>query len=181
MLGAVKPRASSFFVALLLRVLGLGTLLRMFPFNLGWKAWTALVPLILPASHASSQTKPITFHLKGLHSVAGSEPRIIFAEPGPSLLETSFTIPTRLTKVHRPHSHELLSRVRRGSGEDMVWVEDISIGPDLEDRLTLLNLAKMSYNAYLPHENKTTWYDLEHWTEVCQHNIHLVTRITRFP
>ena len=138
----------------------------MLLFDWSWSAWTSLGLLFSQPATTTTRPQPINFHLRAIHSVASSEPRIIFADPAPGLLETTFTIPTRQVTTYRPQSHELLSRIRRGSVDQMTWVEDSSIGPDVENRQTLLSLARMTYNAYLPDENKTDWYDLEHWKQV---------------
>ena len=47
------------------------------------------------------------------------------------------------------------------------WDDEEIEGPNVEDRQTLLMLAKMTYNAYVEPQDKD-WYDLgEGWPTVC--------------
>jgi len=47
------------------------------------------------------------------------------------------------------------------------WLEDEIIGPDVEKRETLLELAKMTNNAYVEPEDPA-WYELgSEWNVVC--------------
>lgn len=67
-------------------------------------------------------------------------------------------------KTYRPRSYEEFTHARWRSiqsqeSERIEWVEEEVLGPDVEDRETLLTLAKMTYNSYIDRKG-TTWYDL---------------------
>ena len=71
---------------------------------------------------------------------------------------------TRTLKTSRPVSHEAflrarsLSRFTRQSAK-LDWEEDEVVAPDVASRQTLLELAKMTNNAYLE-PGEAGWYDL---------------------
>ena len=84
----------------------------------------------------------------------------------------SWTIQARPTIVHRPRSQAGLQRARLRSlryseSEKVEWESVETFGPDIEDRQTLAQLARMTGNAYaLPGENN--WYEIEpKWNNVC--------------
>lgn len=57
----------------------------------------------------------------------------------------------------------------RGARSDFsIWDEDEIVGPDVNDRNTLLTLAKMTSNAYFNGPSEKGWYDLgQEWNNVC--------------
>jgi lipase ATG15 len=56
--------------------------------------------------------------------------------------------------------------MRHSQSEDIPWQEDEVPGPDVESRETLLELAKMTHNAYMD-PNDPAWYELDgNWTVV---------------
>jgi len=69
------------------------------------------------------------------------------------------------TTVYRPSSYETLEHARwrsihLGQSEPLRWIETQVLGPDVTDRHTLAQLARMAANAYqLPGENN--WYELD--------------------
>lgn len=69
------------------------------------------------------------------------------------------------TTVYRPSSHEALQHARwrsihEAQSEPVEWIETQVLGPDITDRHTLAQLARMAANAYqLPW--KDSWYELE--------------------
>jgi putative lipase involved disintegration of autophagic bodies len=55
----------------------------------------------------------------------------------------------------------------KAESERVQWEEDEVEGPDVEDRETLLTLAKMTYDAYIE-PTDDDWYDLGgDWLPVC--------------
>jgi lipase ATG15 len=94
--------------------------------------------------------------------------------PGGNLtayVSEEFTLHTKLTSIHRPHSFDAVKNARHRSmkfGQSILldWEEDEIAGPDTESRETLLEIAKMTSNAYLQPSDKG-WYSLgENWTTV---------------
>jgi lipase ATG15 len=75
------------------------------------------------------------------------------------------SVRTRATTVYRPRSLEALHHARHRSmnyaeSEKVEWVENVVDGPDVEDRHTLAQLARMSGNAYaLPGQGN--WYEVD--------------------
>ena len=64
--------------------------------------------------------------------------------------------------------------MRHAESQALQWDEEEIVGPDVESRETLLELAKMTNNAYVEPEDPY-WYDLEgKWSEVRRN----VVRIT---
>ena len=84
---------------------------------------------------------------------------------------TTYTIPTRRLSTFRPPSfsaHEAarIRSIRHAQSSDLPWREDELIGPDVEQRETLLELAKMTNNAYITPDD-AAWYELgEAWHDV---------------
>ncbi|KAH7889631.1 Lipase [Phlebopus sp. FC_14] len=69
------------------------------------------------------------------------------------------------TTVYRPKSYDAVEHARLSSlydarSEPVEWVETRMLGPDVTDRHTLTQLARMAANAYqLP--GRKNWYDLD--------------------
>ena len=89
-----------------------------------------------------------------------------------SALTPSLTLKAKPTTVYRPRSLEALHRARLRSlhhqeTEDIEWDPIEILSPDVEDRHTLSQLARMSGNAYaLP--GQSNWYDIDDaWNMVC--------------
>lgn len=83
----------------------------------------------------------------------------------------TFTLRTRPTTVHRPQSQTDLQLARIKSlhtreSPKVEWETVEVLGPDIEDRQTLVQLARMTGNAYaLP--GKKNWYDIDpKWNNV---------------
>jgi len=69
-----------------------------------------------------------------------------------------------MTSSSRPSSFTAFSRARTrsivfGQNERLQWDEEEIVGPDVESRETLLELAKMTNNAYIEPDD-SQWYDL---------------------
>ncbi|KAL1738713.1 alpha/beta-hydrolase [Schizophyllum fasciatum] len=134
---------------------------------------TALAQFIVPFISYLSQEPPeppenvLQLELRHLHAVS-SAAQVIFADahhtPISSLADNSYTLRTLRTRTHRPASLDAFSRARTASTAyaqtlDIPWDQDDVEGPDVENRETLLQLAKMTNNAYVPPDDPQ-WYDL---------------------
>ncbi|CAL1717055.1 unnamed protein product [Somion occarium] len=128
-----------------------------------------------PLSTDDGSREPITplrFELRHYHGV-GPDAQVLFHDAhdhsDQSLASETFNNPpyvlqTRRIKSSRPSSIDgyLLARSRSSQGEGneaFKWEEDDIDGPDTESRETLLELAKMTNNAYLE-PGESGWYDL---------------------
>jgi len=124
----------------------------------------------------------LQFELRHLHAVSSSSnsAHIIFADISSQALKamgsndtsgstkSTYSVRTRLGKTFRPssfaaHERARLRSLRFGENEWLDWDEEETIGPDVENRETLLELAKMTNNAYVAPDDPA-WYDLgEGW------------------
>lgn len=93
--------------------------------------------------------------------------------PSPSSnLAPSITLKAKPTTVYRPRSLEALHRARLRSlyhqeSEDVEWDRIEILGPDVENKHTLSQLARMSANAYAVPGQKN-WYEIDDaWNTVC--------------
>jgi hypothetical protein len=118
------------------------------------------------------KTTTLDFELRHLHAVSTGG-GVVFSDVSSTsdIFTNTYSINARPLKSYRPPSFEAFSSARMRSIEyrqttPLEWDEDDIIGPDVEDRETLLRLAKMSNNAYYPPDDNE-WYDLgEKWTRV---------------
>lgn len=128
-------------------------------------------------SERQSADRSLRFELRHLHAVSPSA-HVLFHDVVPSdrrlsagLASESYALNTRSVRTYRPISHAAFLRAQTRSlwfreSEPLEWQEVDVIGPDVESRETLLELAKMTNNAYLEF-NETGWYDLsEKWNVV---------------
>ena len=120
---------------------------------------------------------PLKFELRHLHAVSSSSATVLFSDvSSPELLQThtlsdpsgstkaTYSIHTNSIKTHRPSSFASFSNARLrslrfGKNEWVDWEEDEILGPNVDNRETLLELAKMTNNAYLE-PDETGWYAL---------------------
>ena len=119
------------------------------------------------------ESKQPNFQLRHLHGHDGS--RVVFSDVPKSAnvlgQGETYSLKARRIKRHKPRSQESFARARwrslyQGESVDLPWDEDEMDGPDVEDRETLLLLAKMTYNAYVEPKD-ADWYDLgEDWPNV---------------
>lgn len=158
---------------------GLTCGLSMFPTTLTalFTFFTRLYPREQPHSFTHGPTR-LQFELRHQHAVS-SDAHVMFSDiPQPPPLsvftngnETTYTIPTKRISTFRPPSfqaHEAarLRSIRHAQSTDFAWWEDEIIGPDVEQRETLLELAKMTNNAYVTPDD-AAWYELdEAWNDV---------------
>ncbi|KAG8890001.1 putative lipase atg15 [Tulasnella sp. 332] len=116
------------------------------------------IPADLPS------TTPLTFNLRHIHAVSKSADIIFHDVPSGFGITSTHAIKTRPMIVHRPGSYDSFDRARlrsmhHGESEALDWDEDEVLGPDVESRETLLELAKMTNNAYVK-QGEAGWYDL---------------------
>ena len=126
------------------------------------------------ASEHTSKRTTLSFNLRREYNGSGGF-RYPFHERmdllGPQSTPT-WTVHARPTTVYRPRSQAGLQRARLRSlhhseSEKVEWETAEMLGPDIEDRHTLAQLARMTANAYaLPGEQN--WYDIDtNWNNVC--------------
>jgi lipase ATG15 len=83
----------------------------------------------------------------------------VFSDVPTTLALSTYTVNTRPIDVHRPSS--LLVFPNAGSEERVLWNDIPVVGPDVNRRETLVQLAKMANNAYNPGaQGHSGWYDL---------------------
>lgn len=147
------------------------TLTTLFPF---FSFFTRLHPQERPHSF----THRLHFELRHQHALS-PDAHVVFSDiPQPPPLsaftegnETTYTIPTKRISTFRPPSlcaHEAarLRSLRHAQSTDLAWWEDEIAAPDVEQRETLLELAKMTNNAYVTPDD-AAWYELdETWNDV---------------
>jgi lipase ATG15 len=133
---------------------------------------------LYPLEHSfKRESTRLHFELRHQHAVS-PDAHIVFADipqvPTTALTEgnkTTYTMTTRRLSSFRPPSfraHEAarMRSIRHAQSTDLPWYEDEIVGPDVEDRETLLGLAKMTNNAYVTTDD-TAWYELgDGWDSV---------------
>ncbi|PIL33088.1 hypothetical protein GSI_04537 [Ganoderma sinense ZZ0214-1] len=107
----------------------------------------------------SSAPSTLQFQLRHQHALSNAS-RVIFSDTKPDLAFTTneLSLRTAKTTVHKPASQALL-RSARLRGAHIPWERAEVYGPDVQDRETLLLLAKMANNAYTE-PDKSDWYDI---------------------
>jgi len=111
------------------------------------------------------------FHLRHVHGLSNTS-RIIFQDiPSPNLAQTTAQttdfitseIRTRTINTHRP-VHSIGTRVWGNTSSAILgWDLEPIPAPDTTDPDTVLELAKMTNNAYVREDDKE-WYELkDHW------------------
>lgn len=120
------------------------------------------LPIVVSPAHQYScdSTTPASFHIQSL----------------PDTLLPSWTLKAVPTTVYRPITQEHLKHP--------AWETVEILGPDVQDKHTLSQLARISGNAYaLP--GQKNWYDVDSaWNIVSCHYLHplsirLITQINR--
>lgn len=117
---------------------------------------------------STSYSAELRFELRHVHAVS-PEARVVWSDmrhqdPLLSGDDHAYRAQTRRLKAAKPSSLGAFRRalaLSRFSRQTMLldWDEDEIEGPDVENRKTLLNLAKMTNNAYLE-PGEAEWYDL---------------------
>jgi hypothetical protein len=153
--------------------------------NLGCSAETllstmlSLVPTTLRLLFASllwsdeplNGATPLRFQLRHQHAVSNGS-RVVFSDVVSSFASESYAVSAQDFDSHRPASYSAFDRARLRSmrymqSERVAWDNVKMLGPNVQSRETLLQLAQMTHNSYFesghPH-----WYDLgERWNTVC--------------
>ena len=131
---------------------------------------SGLISTLLWASAPTEQNiRPaITFQLRHRHAVTNTS-RIIFSDISRESsfigdgIETQFSIPTSVKKIPRPESFAAFNKARRNPQRGLTpaldWRHWDVTSPDTSKRTTLLQLSKMSLDAYSV-DNTTMWYDV---------------------
>ncbi|KAJ7067243.1 alpha/beta-hydrolase [Mycena amicta] len=146
-----------------------------------WTSWLlSLLSSSLPILHGYDESQPqptppsLRFELRHLHAVSASDAHVVFADV-PTRFQSSSSqttaLKTRTITTFKPPSFALHAAARRQSmsfGQSLLfefpWDEEEIIAPDVDDRETLLELAKMSNNAYVDPDDGA-WYELgANWT-----------------
>ncbi|KAJ8586221.1 alpha/beta-hydrolase [Rhizopogon salebrosus TDB-379] len=111
----------------------------------------------------------MSLHLRHQHAIT-NDSRVIFANTAPSFAAAnSYAVSTLNIQTHKPqsanafHSARLRS-IRHEESERVLWNPTDVLGPNIEDRETLLTLAKMTSNAYTT-PTESDWYALDGWNK----------------
>ncbi|KAI0783631.1 alpha/beta-hydrolase [Abortiporus biennis] len=130
-------------------------------------------PLVTEPTQASLQ-----FELRHFHAVTPDGSRVLFHDVNDTIRANAHfstystnhgylspPIKTRKVRTTKPSNNTLYELSRRSklnadSIEGLRWDEEEVVGPDVESREVLLELAKMTNNAYLG-PGEVGWYDLE--------------------
>ncbi|KAF8223862.1 alpha/beta-hydrolase [Tricholoma matsutake] len=143
---------------------------------------TTLTSLVVPLLHSLLFNRPygfiphppprLNFELRHLHTVSPYG-HVLFSDVSHQTLHAqfngqnrnnSYTVPTRMISSSKPSSFTAFSHARTRSikfsqSEQLQWDEEEIIAPDVESREALLELAKMTNNAYIERDDPD-WYDL---------------------
>lgn len=116
------------------------------------------------SSLETSNSRSLIFTLRHEHAIS-NDSRVIFSDIPTNLLADQITLQTKHIRTHKPSSNEAFIRARSSmwlnqQSEADLWIESIVNAPDVENRATLLQLAKMTNNAYYNTSDKG-WYTLE--------------------
>ena len=129
-------------------------------------------PVMVPTTHSPI----LNFELRHRHAVS-STARVVFSDvPAAQIYSHNdgrapYQVRTRRIRIHRPpsfceYSEARMRSIRQAQSQVLLWDEDDVIGPEVESRETLLELAKMTNNAYVEPEDPY-WYDLgDNWPKV---------------
>lgn len=118
----------------------------------------------------SIKPSPLRFELRHEHAVSNLS-RVVFSDikPHSNLAQQAFEIDTRRLTAYRPVSQADFSSARFNGPRAVPWDEVQTEGPNIQDRESLLTLAKMTNNAYSAPTDKD-WYDIgTNWNNVRRH------------
>ena len=98
------------------------------------------------------------------HAIA-NDTRVLITDVPQALLPERHVLNTRSIQAQRPSSFNAFSRARAaslldGQTDSDLWIQSTIPAPDVNDRETLLTLAKMTNNAYYEPSDKE-WYTLD--------------------
>lgn len=119
-------------------------------------------PAVLPAR------TPLSFQLRHEHAIT-NDSRVIFSNAVPSFAADSYAVSTSNIQTHRPQSAKAfhsarLRSIRHDQSEHVLWDTTDVLGPNVEERETLLTLAKMTSNAYTS-PTASDWYTSDGWNK----------------
>ena len=127
-----------------------------------------LTPILLlwsqPQDNLIDNASFKSFQLRHLHAVS-NDSRILLSDVPPSFTSTEHVINSRHIKAYQPSSLFAFENARARAAQSLetpvdLWTSVNIPSPDTEDRATLLELAKMSNNAYFSPGDKS-WYTLD--------------------
>ncbi|KAG1725386.1 alpha/beta-hydrolase [Suillus lakei] len=143
-------------------------------------ALTALLVLLLDffldqgqRPQSSHFQKSLRFELRHEHAVS-PDARVVFSDVSSTVSlvygnESSYSIDTRYMTSYRPSSFGAyndarIRSMRHAQSANLPWYQAEILGPNVEKRETLLELAKMTNNAYVTPDD-SQWYELgENWS-----------------
>ncbi|KAJ7754641.1 Alpha/Beta hydrolase protein [Mycena maculata] len=112
--------------------------------------------------------KKISTSFAGLRH--GPHPKSIslFSDVPSSFVGEYYTVPTKNIKTHRPisastYSEARILSLRHAQSPVSAWDSVEVPSPDVSKRVTLLELAKMTFNAYYAAPTPKAWYSLNGW------------------
>ena len=109
--------------------------------------------------------RPLQFDLSHQFAATPQDTPLLSDYSLPQHFHPTLSLKAVPTTVYRPASYEALQHARwrsiyHAQSEPVEWVETHVLGPDVTDRHTLAQLARMAANAYqLP--GKDNWYELD--------------------
>ncbi|KAG1866228.1 alpha/beta-hydrolase [Suillus subluteus] len=119
--------------------------------------------------------KSLRFELRHEHAVS-HDARVVFSDvastvPGSLVYgnESSYSLDAQYMTSYRPSSFSAyndarIRSMRHAQSANLPWHETEILGPNVEKRETLLELAKMTNNAYIAPDD-SQWYELgENWS-----------------
>lgn len=107
--------------------------------------------------------EPLRFQLRQAHGVT-NDTRIVFTNISPSFVSRTYEIPSKVIRTFVPESHAAFLSARSRSArylqsESLTWRDLEVVGPHVEKRQTLLQLAEMTYDSYI-HPGDKDWYTI---------------------
>lgn len=130
-----------------------------------------------------NRVPPLQFELRHLHAVSSSA-HVVFSDvPSSAFYSQSgakgspshpYILQPRSIKTFRPPSYNAVTKAQQRSAlfaesERLDWEEEDVIGPDVEKREVLLELAKMANNAYVDPSDEE-WFELDSkWNNVSRY------------
>ncbi|KAG2131266.1 Alpha/Beta hydrolase protein [Suillus bovinus] len=119
-------------------------------------------PAVLPARTS------LSFQLRHEHAIT-NDSRVVFSNVAPSFAADSYVTTTSNIQTHKPQSAKAfhsarLRSIRYDQSEQVLWDTTNVLGPNVEERETLLTLAKMTSNAYTS-PTASDWYTPNGWNK----------------
>ena len=139
--------------------------------------------LWIDSANRPGATPPLRFQLRHEHAASNTS-RVVFSDVSPSFVPEVYEVDTRHVPIHRPISFSAFSgarlrSMRHAQDDALIWEEGDVLGPNVNDRETLLTLAKMTNNAYNEPDDKA-WYDLgSDWNTVSKTMVQPSCKICR--